>query len=54
MRPIRPEKSTVAGKQDPNMTAQERLRKGAAEYLRVYTRMIIPQIESRIEERLLA
>lgn len=37
------------------MSLQERLRKaGPTEYLRIYTRTVIPQIESRIEERLLA
>ena len=35
------------------MTVAERLRQGPVEYFRVYTRYVLPQIESRIEERLL-
>lgn len=36
------------------MSVQERLRQGPAEYFNVYTRTVIPQIEARIEERLLS
>ena len=32
---------------------QERLRQSPSEYFNVYTRTVIPQIEARIEERLL-
>ena len=52
-RPIRPEGGSL--NEGRNMSLQERLRKaGPTEYLRIYTRTVIPQIESRIEERLLA
>ena len=35
------------------MSVAERLRQGPLEYFKVYTRYVLPQIESRIEERLL-
>lgn len=36
-----------------NVPVQERLRQGPAEYFNIYTRTVIPQIEARMEERLL-
>ena len=35
------------------MSIAERFRQGPLEYFKVYTRYILPQIESRMEERLL-
>ena len=35
------------------MSIAERLRQGPVEYFKVFTRYVLPQIESRIEERLL-
>ena len=38
---------------DSAASTQERLRQSPAEYFNVYTRSVIPQIEARVEERLL-
>lgn len=50
-RPIRPRSDNQLGLN--TMSIAERLRQGPIEYFKVYTRYIVPQIESRIEERLL-
>lgn len=50
-RPIRSEEAYQG--QASSMSIAERLRQGPVEYFKVFTRYVLPQIESRIEERLL-
>jgi hypothetical protein len=53
MRAIMPHYKLPTGRHS-TASLQERLRQGPSEYLNVYTRTVIPQIEARIEERLLS
>jgi len=52
MRAIAPHFKLPSGN-DSAVSVQERLRQSPSEYFNVYTRSVIPQIEARIEERLL-
>ena len=52
MRSIAPQYKLPSGKGSV-VNLQDRLRQSPSEYFNVYTRTVIPQIEARIEERLL-
>ena len=53
MRAIMPHYKLPSGRHSL-VSLQERLRQSPSEYFNVYTRTVIPQIEARIEERLLS